>query len=118
MEVKRSMSELASELNASRKRYNQKLNTLKKMKVELGSITKSDEQWPSGIAAYKAAKAEFNSSKMQMELLFDRIKQDHTEHKNISHIHPATASKRHEGMDHFSAALNRVDPQLRLQLFK
>ena len=107
------MGELETELSVSRALYERRLRTFKRVKHHLSTLDRSSPDWASGEVALKIAEAELCSAKDQLEVVFEQIRAAKSGNPNVTDITEA-AHKR----DHFSEALDRMDPKQRLQLAK
>lgn len=107
------MGELETELSVSRALYERRLRTFKRVKHHLSTLDHSSPDWASGEVALKIAEAELSSAKDQLEVVFEQIRSAKTGSTGVTNIAEA-AQKR----DHFSEALDRMDPKYRLKLAK
>lgn len=111
------MGELETELSVCRALYERRLRTFKRVKHHLSTLDRSSSDWASGDVALKIAEAELCSAKDQLEVVFNQIKAVKSGNPNVANIADAAQNRSME-RDHFSDALNRIDPKDRLQLAK
>ena len=102
------MVDFETELKIARELFEKRLKTFKRIKHHIRGLSRSSDEYSAGEIALNIAKTELDIACHQLDNTIQTIRQ----RSNGA----GTAPQTHEERDHFSEALDRVDPKSRLQL--
>ncbi len=100
------MVSFETELKVARGLFEKRLKTLKRIRHHIQHLSESSDEYSAGEVALKIAEAELDSARQQLDNTIQAIRQGANPQST-----PST-----EDRDHFSEALDRVDPKSRLKL--
>ncbi len=114
------MSKQDNELKIARIAYDKRLRSVQRIEYHLERIalSENDDDLESAAVALRIAQAEVVSSEHQLNVLVAEIREQNKKHSNVSILHTSAHQDNEYERDHFSEAVDLVDPQLRLQLAK
>lgn len=107
------MVDFETELKIARELFEKRLKTFKRIKFHLRRLSKSSDEYSAGEVALKVAETELNIACHQLERTIQIIRQ-----RSDNNINPQESNNKSiaDERDHFSEALDRIDPKYRLQL--
>ncbi len=115
------MIELEQKLKAARNVFEKHRRTVHKIENYLKRLSRTDneEEQRSATVALKIAKTKVTDSEQKLKSLIKQFRnQSEIQNSNVSVLGISESSSQISERDHFSEALDRVDPSLRLQLAK
>lgn len=107
------MVNFETELKIARELFEKRLKTFKRIKHHLCHLSRPSDEYSAGEVALKVAEAELNTACQQLEKTIQAIRRQ--SESNVKLREPDN-NPAIDDRDHFSEALDRVDPKARLQL--